>query len=112
MASFQIDGSDMPYDPWSVRPRPVEPLGRKHSGAFLVNAKRTFVLSMPDMTTANFATLEAKCDGAIHSVKIPHPNTGTYTTFATAAVRLSREPRFEDINVYDIEIEVSFVTLA
>src|SRR5512139_2309280 len=104
--SFQIDGSDMPYDPWSVRWRPVDPLGRKHSGAYLVNAKRTCNLSMPDMSTANFATLESKCDGAIHSVKIPHTNTGTYTTFSTAVLRLAREPRFEDVNVYDIEIEV------
>src|SRR5512147_2509631 len=102
--SFQIDGSDMPYDPWDVSWRPAEPLGRKHSGAFLNSAKRTCTLSLPDMTTANFATLEAKCDGAIRSVKIPHPNSGTYTTFATAVLRLARAPKFQDLNVYDIEI--------
>ncbi len=109
--SFQIDGSNMPYDPWSVQWKPADVLGRKHSGGFLNNAKRTCTLSLPDMGYSNFGTLAAKCNTASHTIKIPHPDTGTYTTFATAYLRLTRPPRFEDISVYDIEIEVSFVTL-
>ena len=108
--SFQVDGSDMPLDPEWVEPQPIDIVGRKHSLAPIVNAIRTFRLSWDAMSLTDFATLSAKCTTASHTAKIPHPDSGTYTTFATAYLRLARF-HFEDINAYNIEVEISGVTL-
>ena len=39
--AFQIDATDMPYDPQDVVWEPVEWIARKHGGGPLVNAKHT-----------------------------------------------------------------------
>ncbi len=108
--SFQVDGSDMPLDPETVEPQSVDVVGRKHNFAPIVSAIRTFRLGWEAMSPANFATLSAKCNTASHTAKIPHPDSGTYTTFSTAYLHLARY-RFEDINAYGVEIEITGVTL-
>lgn len=108
--SFQIDGSTMPYDPQSVDWDPVDVVGRKHGGGPLVNVKRSVKLGFDGLTYTDFGTLAAKCDTAAHSIKVPHPDTGTYTTFATAYLHLIRFPML-DINVYNIEIVADFITV-
>jgi hypothetical protein len=108
--SFQIGGSDMPYDPHEVVWEPVDWIGRKHGGGPLVNAKRSVRLSFDGLSYADFTTLAALCNTASHSIKVPHPDTGTYTTFATAYLHLTRWA-LRDINVYDVEIVADFITV-
>lgn len=106
--SFQLDAADMPLDPFEVVWEPKEVIDRNHDGAPIFNSKRTAHLRMPDMTTANFDTIQAHDDGATHSAKIPRPSDGTYTTYSNIYVRMIGFP-FRDLNVYDVEIEISWI---
>lgn len=108
--AFEIDATAMPYDPQAVDWEPVDVVGRKHGGGLLVNVKRSVRLSFDALSYTDYTTLAAKCNTAAHSIKIPHPNTGTYTTFATAYLRLARWS-FKDINAYDVDIVADFITL-
>ena len=108
--AFQIDATDMPYDPQDVVWEPVEWIARKHGGGPLVNAKRAVKLSFEGMTYTDFATLAAKCNTVAHSLKVPHPDTGAYTTFATAYLHMTRFA-YRDVNAYDVEITADFITV-
>jgi hypothetical protein len=108
--SFQIGGSTMPLDPEVVRWSQPEWLGRAHGGIPLVNAKRSVSLRWDVMSAADYDTLETQCNAAAHSIKVPHPNSGTYTTFTTSYLRIDGERR--DINVYSVELTADFITVA
>ncbi len=110
--SFQIDGADMPLDPEEVKWDEIEWVARKHGGGPLVNTKRTARLHWDMMTIAHFTTLDAKCDSAAHSIKIPHPNTGTYTTFATTYLKMTGPPNRTDIVVNGVEMVADFITVS
>lgn len=106
--SFQLDAADMPLDPHTVDWEPKEVIDRNHDGAPINNIKRTVRLRMPDMTTANYSTIEAHDDGATHSAKIPRPSDGTYTTYSNIYVRMVGFS-FQDLNAYDVEVEISWI---
>ncbi len=108
--AFEIDATPMSYDPQEVVWDQIEWLARKHGGGPLVNAKRSVRLSFDGLSYADFATLAAYCNTAAHSVKVPHPVTGAYTTFATAYLHLTRFV-YRDINAYDLEIVADFITV-
>jgi hypothetical protein len=108
--SFQIDGSTMPLDPEVVRWSDPDWVGRKHNGGPIINTKRSVRLSWEVMTLADYGTLEAACTSAVHTLKVPHPTSGTYTTFSGAYLRVSGSDR-KDINVYGVELIADYVTV-
>lgn len=108
--SFQIDGTTMPYDPQEVQWEPQEWIARKHGGGPLVSAKRAVKLSFEGLSYADFSTLAALCNTAAHSLKVPHPDTAVYATFATAYLHLMRVA-FRDVNAYDVELTADFITV-
>jgi len=108
--AFEIDATPMPYDPQEVTWDTEEWLARKHGGGPLINTKRAVKLSFEGMGYTDLSTLAALCNSASHSLKVPHPKTGVYTTFATAYLHLTRVT-FRDVNAYDIEILADFITV-
>ncbi len=110
--SFQIDGSDMPRDPESVKWMPPVRLARKHGGGPLNSAKRSVTLGWDMLPLSEYATLEAKCDTSSHSIKVPHPNTGTYTTYTTTYLAINGTPDRQSIVVLNVEILADFITIA
>lgn len=108
--SFKLDGVTMPFDPEEVVWEPKEVLARNHAGAPLENIKRTATLRLPDMTVANFTTIEAHDDGATHSAKIPRITDAAYTTYSNIYVRLASFTQ-KDINYYDVELEISWIEI-
>ena len=107
--AFEIDATPMPYDPQAVDWDQPEWIARAHGGNPLVNAKRSVRLAFDALTYADFTTLAAKCNTAAHSIKVPAPGTGTYTTYATAYLHLVRFS-FKDINAYDVDIVADYIT--
>jgi hypothetical protein len=108
--SFELDSVAMPLDPHTVEWEPKEVIDRNHDGAPLENIKRTATLRFDPMTTSDFSTIEAHDDGATHSAKIPRPTDGTYTTYSNIYVRVSSFSH-QDINVYDVELEISWIEI-
>ncbi len=109
-ASFQLDAVTMPFDPYEVVWEPKEVIDRNHAGAPLENIKRKVTLRLPDMTAANFTIIEAHDDGATHSAKIPRIIDAAYTTYSNIYVRLTNFTQ-KDINYYDVELEISWITI-
>ncbi len=108
--SFQLDAVTMPFDPEEVIWQPKEVLDLNHDGAPIFNIKRTARLRLPDMTVANFTTIEAHDDGATHSAKIPRITDAAYTTYSGIYVRLTSFTQ-KDINYYDVELEISWIEI-
>ena len=108
--SFQIDAVVQPRDPVSVVWEPKEIVGRAHSGAPIFNIKRRAALQFDDLPFADFNTIAAYDNGATHTVRIPHPTTGAYTSYAGAYIRATRW-RLEDINSYDVEFTVEWIEI-
>lgn len=106
--SFKIDTVTMPLDPAEVEWEPREVLERAHSGAPLRNARRIVRLDFGEMTTTDFNTLMTYDDGATHTLRIPHPTTGTYTDYAGAYFRNTRSS-LQDVHVEGVEFEASWI---
>ncbi len=109
-ASFQLDAQTMPFDPYEVVWEPKEVIDRNHAGAPLENIKRKATLRLPDMTVANFTTIEAHDDGATHTAKIPRITDAAYTTYSGVYVRLTSFSQ-QDINYYGVELEISWIEI-
>ena len=107
---FLIDAVTMPYDPNHVEWEPKELLDTTHAGGPIYNIKRTCRLKFDVMAVADFNTIAAYDDGATHTVKIPRPTDGTYTSYAGVYIRPITFP-FEDINVHAPEFIVWWITL-
>ena len=107
--AMQIDGNNLPRDPYDVRWEPKEVIDRAHSGKPLRNAYRRVVLMFDDLTPADFNTIAAYDDGGTHTVTIPHPTTAAYAAYAGAYFLVSRPHSFQDVHTEDVEFEVSWV---
>ena len=107
--AMQIDGNNMPRDPYDVRWEPKDVIDHAHSGKPLRNAYRRVVLMFDDLTPADFNTLLGYDDSSSHTIKIPAPGSGTYTDYAGSFFRLSRPAAFVDVHVEDVEFEVSWI---
>lgn len=106
---MQIDGNNMPRDPYDTRWEPREVIDRAHSGKPLRDAYRRVLLMFDDMTVSDFGAIAAYDDGSSHTIKIPHPTTAVYTDYAGAYIRVSSPHSFQDVHAEDIEFEVSWL---
>lgn len=108
MSNYKIDGVDVTQEPYQHAWDPPEVLGFDHTGIPHYRPLRACTLSFDTMMEADFTQWAEKDDAAQHTIVLPHPDTGQFTLFSDVIIQILRHRR-RDINVYDIELQVSRV---
>ena len=106
MTAFQIDGSDVkdPIDfAYEERFTPF----RNANGRIVVSAYYSAVASFNVMTSAQYALWIAEDDGLSHSIKCPHPESNTYTTFTGVRIQRIGGDFSTGIYAYDMEFRIT-----
>lgn len=109
MTVLELDSTPVARDPSTITWAPRTEKGIDHTGAPAYSARRNCRLTWAFMQLAEFETWAEADDAATHSVKLPHPDTNTATTFTGCYVRVRSGTR--QLYMTNVEVEITFINV-